>query len=168
MVGAGLCSARQNTVILCRFMANSYAPTALIVGADAHIDPFGSHEFAEDSRKTGTFCGRTESSAPTVYRGLEPRCRGRRLCRPIGQLRIRRRFSYKTVRPAGSMWASTPTHAVRTASELLSCFKLRGKRPEKPKRFFWSVQGDPEGNRNPSGLVFLVKQKKMLNRSHRF
>ena len=30
-----------------------------------HIGPLGSYEFAGDSRKTGTFCGRTESSAPT-------------------------------------------------------------------------------------------------------
>ena len=72
------------------------------------------------------------------------------------------------------MWASTPTHAVRTASEILSCYKFRGKSPEKPKRFFWSVQGGPEGNRNPSGLVFflplflLEKQKKKWSCSCKF
>ena len=38
------------------------------------------NEFAENSRKTGAFCGRTESSAPTGESG--GRCRGRRLCRP--------------------------------------------------------------------------------------
>ena len=60
------------------------------------------------------------------------------------------------------------------ASEILGCFKFRGKSPEKPKRFFWSVQGGPEGNRNPSGLVFfcqrflLEKQKKMLKGSCKF
>ena len=26
------------------------------VGVDAHIDPFGSYEFAEDFRKNGAFC----------------------------------------------------------------------------------------------------------------
>ena len=26
------------------------------VGVDAHIDPLGSHEFAEDLRKNGAFC----------------------------------------------------------------------------------------------------------------
>ena len=26
------------------------------VGADAHIGPFGSYEFAEDFRKNGAFC----------------------------------------------------------------------------------------------------------------
>ena len=60
------------------------------------------------------------------------------------------------------------------ASEILGCFKFRGKSPEKPKGFFWSVQGGPEGNRNPSGLVFfcqrflLEKQKKMLKGSCKF
>ena len=29
------------------------------------------------------------------------------------------------------------------ASKILSCIKLRGKSPEKPKGFFWSVQGGP-------------------------
>ena len=60
------------------------------------------------------------------------------------------------------------------AAKFLSCYKLRGKRPEKPKRFSWSVQGGPEGNRNPSGLVsfcqrfLLEKQKKMLMGSRKF
>ena len=30
--------------------------SAAPVGADAHIDPLGSYEFAKDSRKNGTFC----------------------------------------------------------------------------------------------------------------
>ena len=57
---------------------------------------------------------------------------------------------------------------------ILSSNKFRGKSPEKPKGFFWSVQGGPEGNRNPSGLVFfcqrflLEKQKKMLMGSCKF
>ena len=56
------------------------------------------------------------------------------------------------------------------ASEILSCFKLRGKDPRKPKRFSWSVQGSLRGNRNPLRLFFfcqrflLEKQKKMLIR----
>ena len=60
------------------------------------------------------------------------------------------------------------------ASDILGCFKFRGKSPEKPKGFFWSVHGGPEGNRNPSGLVFfcqrflLEKQKKMLKGSCKF
>ena len=46
--------------------------------------------------------------------------------------------------------------------------------PEKPKRFFWSVQGSLRGNRNPLRLFFfcqrflLEKQKKMLNGSYKF
>jgi hypothetical protein len=57
-------------------------------------------------------------------------------------------------------------------SQRCSCY--RGKNPEKPKRFFWPLQGGPEGNRNPSGLVFfcqrflLEKQKKMLDGSRNF
>ena len=84
------------------------------------------------------------------------------------------RISVKPVHPAGSMWASTPTTPIRTASVILSCSKLCGKSPENPKWFFWSVQGGPEGNRNPSGLVFfcqrflLEKQKKMLDSSCNF
>ena len=42
----------------------------------------GAYEFAEDSRKFGISCGRTESSAPTTRRGAKTTCRGRRLCRP--------------------------------------------------------------------------------------
>ena len=42
----------------------------------------GAYEFAEDSRKIGISCGRTESSAPTTRRGVKTTCRGRRLCRP--------------------------------------------------------------------------------------
>ena len=42
----------------------------------------GAYEFAEDSRKIGISCGRTESSAPTTRRGAKTTCRGRRLCRP--------------------------------------------------------------------------------------
>ena len=57
---------------------------------------------------------------------------------------------------APKMGISTPTHAVRTASEILSCFKFRGKSPEKPKRFFWSVQGGSGGgNRYPPRARFL-------------
>ena len=50
----------------------------------------------------------------------------------------------------------------------------RGKSPEKPKRFFWSVQGSLRGNRNPLRLFFfcqrflLEKQKKMLCRTCKF
>ena len=54
------------------------------------LGPLGSYEFAEEYRKNGISCGRTESSAPTGE--SEGSCRGRRLCRPIGQLRVRRRF----------------------------------------------------------------------------
>ena len=110
-----------------------------------------------------------------------------RLCRPIERLRIRQRFPYKRCilpgrcepasgRPTSVTLlrrerlcpASAPTTLIGTASKILSCFKFRGKSPEKPKRFFWSVQGGPGGNRNPPGLVFfcqrflLEKQKKML------
>ena len=45
------------------------------------------------SVKSGASCGRTESSAPTGESA--GRCRGRRLCRPAGQLRICRRFPKK-------------------------------------------------------------------------
>ena len=50
------------------------------VGADAHIGPLGSNEFAEDFHKDSAICGRTESSAPTGITKVF--CRGRRLCRP--------------------------------------------------------------------------------------
>ena len=56
---------------------------------------------------------------------------------------------------------------------LLSCLSHRGKSPEKPKGFFWSVQGSLRGNRNPLRLFFfcqrflLEKQKKMLKGSHK-
>ena len=40
---------------------------AVSVGADAHIGPLGSYEFAEDSRKIGTSCGWTRGVRP--YRG---------------------------------------------------------------------------------------------------
>ena len=36
-------------------------------------------------------------------------------------------------------FAGAPTTLVRTASEILSCFKLRGKDPRKPKRFSWAL-----------------------------
>ena len=56
----------------------------------------------------------------------------------------------------------------------LSVISYRGKSPEKPKRFFWSVQGSLRGNRNPLRLFFfcqrflLEKQKKMLCRTCKF
>ena len=37
-------------------MENAYAVSNLFVGVDAHIDPLGSFEFAEDRRKNGVFC----------------------------------------------------------------------------------------------------------------
>ena len=39
--------------------------SAAPVGVDAHIDPLGSYEFAEDSRKNSTFCQAEWASAPT-------------------------------------------------------------------------------------------------------
>ena len=74
---------------------------AVSVGADAHIGPLGSYEFAEEYRKTGISCGRTESSAPTGE--SEGRCRGRRLCRPekccefIGDFRRNDEFAWADV-----------------------------------------------------------------------
>ena len=52
----------------------------------------------------------------------------------------------------------SPKGAFAGASEILSSIRSRGKSPEKPKGFFWSVQGGPEGNRNPSGLVFFCQR----------
>ena len=40
---------------------------------------------------------------------------------------------------------------------LLSCLSHRGKSPEKPKGFFWSVQGSLRGNRNPRQTVNSVR-----------
>ena len=37
-------------------------------------------------------------------------------------------------------------------------FSYRGKSPEKPKRFFWSVQGSLRGNRNPLRLFFFCQR----------
>ena len=65
LVGAGLCSARQEAVSLREFTANPYVLTPFVVGAEAHIGPLGINEFAENYRKIAAFCGRTESSAPT-------------------------------------------------------------------------------------------------------
>ena len=90
LVGAGLCSARREAVSLREFTANPYVLTPFVVGADAHIGPLGINEFAENYRKIAAFCGRTESSAPTE--SAKGCCRGRRLCRPIEKLQIRRRF----------------------------------------------------------------------------
>ena len=65
-------------------------------------------------------------------------------------------------------WGCRGRHFLRKS------IKLRGKDPRKPKGFSWSLQGGPEGNRNPSGLVFfsqsflLEKQKKRLRGSCRF
>ena len=108
----------------------------LVVGADDSVGPLGSHEFAEDSRKVRCI--------------LPGRCvpaRGR----PTSVTLLRRE----------RLWpASTPTKLISIAPEDLSCFKYRGKDPRKPKRFSWSVQGGPEGNRNPSGLVFFWRSKR--------
>ena len=38
-----------------RFSANSQAFTDSVVGADAHIGPLGSYDFAGDPRKIGAF-----------------------------------------------------------------------------------------------------------------
>ena len=68
-------------------------------------------------------------------------------------------------RPADKKLGSTDSHWI---------FSYRGKSPEKPKRFFWSVQGSLRGNRNPLRLFFfcqrflLEKQKKMLCRTCKF
>jgi len=68
-------------------------------------------------------------------------------------------------RPADKKLGSTDSHWF---------LSYRGKSPEKPKRFFWSVQGSLRGNRNPLRLFFfyqrflLEKQKKMLCCSHKF
>ena len=68
-------------------------------------------------------------------------------------------------RPADKKLGSTNSHWI---------FSYRGKSSEKPKRFFWSVQGSLRGNRNPLRLFFfcqrflLEKQKKMLCRSCKF
>ena len=68
-------------------------------------------------------------------------------------------------RPEDKKLGSTDSHWI---------LSYRGKDPRKPKRFSWSVQGGPEGNRNPSGLFFfcqrflLEKQKKMMDRSRKF
>jgi hypothetical protein len=50
-----------------------------------------------------------------------------------------------------------------TASKILSCIKLRGKSPEKPKGFFWSVQGGTGGNRNPPRLVFFSQSFRIFS-----
>ena len=68
-------------------------------------------------------------------------------------------------RPADKKLGSTNSHWI---------FSYRGKSSEKPKRFFWSVQGSLRGNRNPLRLFFfcqrflLEKQKKMLYRTCKF
>ena len=65
--------------------------SGLFVGADAHIGPLGSCEFAEDCRKMQCNLRADRVVRPYMVRRSNMRRRGRRLCRPIGQLRIRRR-----------------------------------------------------------------------------
>ena len=50
-------------------MANAYAVSNLFVGVDAHIDPLGSCEFAEDRRKNGVFCRADAGIGPYNWRG---------------------------------------------------------------------------------------------------
>ena len=54
--GGRLCPPARNTTAGWSFAANSHAPSALTVGADAHIGPLGSYEFAEDFHTNGAFC----------------------------------------------------------------------------------------------------------------
>ena len=82
----------------------------------------GAYEFAEDSRKIGISCGRTESSAPTTRRGAKTTCRGRRLCRPEKCCEFAGDYC-KTVRSAGPMWASAPTNARFGGSPKFAAFE---------------------------------------------
>ena len=53
--GRRLCRPEQQAEIFRKFRANPQALAFFTVGADAHIGPLGSCEFAEDYRKNGVF-----------------------------------------------------------------------------------------------------------------
>ena len=75
--------------------------------------------------------------------------------------------SVKSGAACGRTESSAPTGcAGRTASEFLSCLKLRGKSPEKPKGFSGRFKGAPGGNRNPPGPQ-IANQRSICNLKRR-
>ncbi len=67
-----------------------------------------------------------------------------------------------------------PYYAFKDNVENFELSQASWEKTGKTEGEFWSVQGGPEGNRNPSGLIFfcqrflLEKQKKMLTGSRKF
>ena len=87
---------------------------AVSVGADAHIGPLGSYEFAEDSRKIGTSCGWTRGIRP--YRGRARVVVGADdSVGPLGSRKFAGVFHKKTVRPAGPMCTGKRQTHIRNA-----------------------------------------------------
>ena len=96
--GGRLCPPARNTTAGWSFAANSYAPSALTVGADAHIGPGGSYEFAEDFRKNGALCRADVGIGP--YKRVGKR------------IRIRLGFPEKATASSEPTESSAPTDAV--------------------------------------------------------
>ena len=87
---------------------------AVSVGADAHIGPLRSYEFAEDSRKIGTSCGWTRGIRP--YRGRARVVVGADdSVGPLGSREFAGVFHKKTVRPAGPMCTGKRQTHIRNA-----------------------------------------------------
>ena len=85
LVGAGLCSARQDAAVLRKPSANSYAPACLGVGGDAHIAPTGCTAFYGSLRRIRNFLTGRQSRRPLQNVFAVPAlCRGGRLCLPAG------------------------------------------------------------------------------------
>ena len=83
LVGAGLCSARQDAAVLRKPSANSYAPACLGVGGDAHIAPAGCTAFYGSLRRIRNFLTGRQSRRPLQKVFAVPAlCRGGRLCPP--------------------------------------------------------------------------------------
>ena len=80
-------SSSRQLQILCGFSANPQAPAHSIVGADAHIGPLGSCEFAEDFRKIGAFCRADVGIGPYRHkrRCLRIRRKSAQICKPLPQ-----------------------------------------------------------------------------------
>ena len=63
-----------------------------------------------------------------------------------------------SVKSVQSAWADVGIGPYNAFKNRVGIFELffRGKDPRKPKRFSWSVQGGPGGNRNPPGLKISI------------
>ena len=126
--------------MLPKFAAFESPQSASLTAPLAPKGSLGAYEFAEDSRKIGISCGRTESSAPTTRRGRK------RLVGAgdsVGPKNVANSpgITVKTVRSAGPMWASAPTNARFGGSPKFAAFESPQSAsltaPLVPKGSFW-------------------------------